>query len=92
MLTKGIKTPQQLFEKFGEPDHDFEVSGSSTTPSSDDSPPETILGPRRVVFKGLSDTAEVHVRIDRYDRLRFSFMGRYIGPKRAEPDSGGNSG
>ena len=83
-ITKDIKTPPQLFEMFGEPDKDFEVSGSSTTPGSDDSPPETTLGPRRVVFKGLSDTADVHVRIDRYDRLRFSFMGRYIGPKRSE--------
>lgn len=91
-LTKGIKTPPQLFEKFGEPDEDFEVSGGSTTPGSDDCPPETTLGPRRVVFKGLSDTADVHVRIDRYERLRFSFMGRYIGPKRSEQDSVGNGG
>jgi hypothetical protein len=83
-LTKNIKTPQELFEKFGTPDHDFEVSGGSTTPGSEDTPPETTLGPRRVVFKGLSDTADVHVRIDQYDRLRFSFTGRYIGPDRNE--------
>ena len=83
-LTKNIKTPEQLFEAFGNPDQDFEVSGGFTTPGSEGEPPETMLGPRRVVFKGLSDTADVHVRIDRYDRLRFSFAGRYIGPKRSE--------
>lgn len=97
-LTKGITTPQQLFERFGAPDHDMEVGGFSITPGSEDCPPETTIGPRRVVFTGLSDTADVHVRIDRYDRLRFSFMGRYIGPKRGEqggvnpqPESDGSS-
>ena len=75
-LTIDIKTPEELFSTFGTPDEDFEISGGSTTPGSERSPPETTLGPRRVVFKGLSDTADVHVRIDRYDRLRFSFMGR----------------
>lgn len=80
-LTRGITTPEELFAAFGKPDQDFEMSGSSTTPGTDDSPPETTLGPRRVVFKSLSDTADVNVRIDRYDRLKFSFTGRYIGPK-----------
>ncbi|RYD66438.1 MAG: hypothetical protein EOP83_05010 [Verrucomicrobiaceae bacterium] len=81
-LTKDIKTPGELFETFGQPDRDFEVGGGCVTPGTDDAPPETTLGPRRVVFTGLSATADVHVRIDRYDRLRFSFAGRYIGPKR----------
>jgi hypothetical protein len=90
-LTKEIRTPQELFERFGTPNQDFEVSGGSTIPGSDDAPPETTLGPRRVVFEGLSETADVHVRIDRYDRLRFSFIGRYIGPKQSEQVGGGQS-
>ncbi|WP_265592678.1 hypothetical protein [Verrucomicrobium sp. BvORR034] len=87
-LTKDITTPQQLFERFGEPDHDLEVGSSSMTLGSEDTPPETTLGPRRVVFRGLSDTADMHVRIDRYDRLWFSFMGRSIGPKQSDQASG----
>lgn len=81
-LTKDIKTPDELFARFGKPDSDFEVSGGCTSAGSEKEPPETTLGPRRVVFRSLSDTADVNVKIDRYDRLRFSFSGRYIGPKR----------
>jgi hypothetical protein len=90
-LTRDIKTPDDLFAAFGTPDSDFEVSGSFTTPETEESPSETTLGPRRVVFKSLSDTVDVHVRIDRYDRLKFSYMGRYIGPNRSEQGGGGNS-
>jgi len=90
LLTNHIKTPDELFSTFGVPDQDFEIGGGSTSPGSDDEPPETVVGPRRVVFTGLSDTVDVHVRIDRYDRLRFSYMGRYIGPKRSEQAVDGN--
>jgi hypothetical protein len=80
-LTKNIKTPKELFVAFGDPDQDHEVGGGYISPGSEDQPPELTLSPRRVVFKSLSETVDVHVSIDRYDRLRFSYQGRYIGPK-----------
>ena len=92
MLTKGIKTPEQLFATFGDPQEDFQIGGGCTSPGSEDEPPETTLGSRRVVYTNLSDTVEVHVRIDRYDRLRFSYTGRYIGPKKSEQDAPSNGG
>jgi hypothetical protein len=82
-LTKDIRTPEEVFSTFGPPDQDFEFGSGCTTPGSQEEAPETTLGPRRVVYKSLSETAEVHVLIDRYDRLKFSFRGRYIGPKRS---------
>lgn len=84
-LTKHIKTLEDLFATIGQPDEEFEIGSSGTTPSSETAAPETTLGPRRLVYNGLSESAEVHVSIDRYGRLRFSFSGRYIGPKRSEP-------
>lgn len=84
MLTRDIKTSAELFEIFGDPDHDFEIGGGITSPATENEPPETKLHPRRVVYTNLSDTADVHVSIDRYDRLRFSYRGRYIGPDRSE--------
>lgn len=83
-LTKGIKTPEELFSTFGEPDEDYEIGCRRTSPGSEHEPPETVLGPRRVVYKGLSDTVDVHVTIDRYDHLRFAYTGRYVGPRRSE--------
>jgi hypothetical protein len=87
-LTKDIKTPDELFAVLGTPDQDFEIGGSCTSPGSEEEPPEMVLGPRRVVYEGLSDTVNVHVTIDRYGRLKFSYRGRYIGPKRSESGPG----
>jgi len=78
-LTSHIQTSKELFATFGEPDRDYAVGGGSMTEGTDTCAPEVTVGERRVVYLSLSDTAEVHVRIDRYDRLRFSFMGRYLG-------------
>jgi len=89
-LTRDIKTSEELFSTFGVPDHDFEVGGSCTSPGSEEEPPKTRLSPRRVVYKSLSNIADVHVTIDRYDRLRFSYQGRYIGPKRSEQGAASN--
>ena len=83
-LTKHIKTQEELFTAFGPPDSDFDPGGSMTTRGTPEIPPETTLAPRRVTYKTLSATVDVHVSIDRYDRLRFSYTGRYIGPKKSE--------
>jgi hypothetical protein len=83
-LSKNILTAEELFAAFGPPDNDFDPGGSFTTAGTQAIPPETTLAPRRVTFKSLSDTIDVHVSINRYGRLRFSYTGRYIGPKRSE--------
>jgi hypothetical protein len=75
-LSKNILTAEELFAAFGLPDSDFDPGGSCTTAGTQEIPPETTLAPRRVTFKSLSDTIDVHVSIDRYGRLRFYYTGR----------------
>lgn len=79
-LTKDIRTPEELFAALGAPDSDFEISGGMTTNDSETEAPITVVAPRKVIFTSLSETADIHVTIDRYDRLKFSYRGRYIGP------------
>ena len=58
------------------------------TKGSETEPREHFLGARRIVYKNLSDTADVNVRIDRYGKLRFSFTEKPIGPPNEELSSG----
>lgn len=81
-LTKKFKTEEEVISTFGPPDHEFEIGSGMTTPGSDTEPREHFLNGRRLVYKGLSDTADVNVRIDRYGKLKFSFSEKYIGPQR----------
>jgi hypothetical protein len=82
LLTENIMTEEHMRATHGEPDHVFPISGGITTPGSDTEPPETKVGGRCLLYKNLSETAEVRVSVDRYGKLKFSFSGKYLGPKR----------
>jgi len=79
--TESILTEENIRSTHGEPDYVFPISGTSTSKGSDTEAPETIVGGRCLVYNNLSDTAEVRVKIDRYGNLKFTFAGKYIGPK-----------
>jgi len=81
LLTENILTEEDMRAIHGEPDSVFPTSGSMTTPGSDTEAPETTIGGRWLIYTNLSETAEVRIRISRYGKLRFSFSGKYLGPK-----------
>jgi hypothetical protein len=90
-LTKHIKTESEFLDEFGKPDHEFDIGGSMTTAGSDSQPRETFIGARKLVYKQLSDIADVNVQINRYGKLKISYSGKYIGPKRqTEQDAAAN--
>lgn len=87
LLTKEVTTEEQLIQLLGQPDTILEISGGSTNPGTESEPPETSIGGRRLVFEKFSGTANINVRIDRYGKLKFSFMAKYIGKKEPAKNS-----
>jgi hypothetical protein len=87
-LTRHLKSEEELIQEFGKPDQIFDPSGSFTTAGSDSDPRETFIGSRRLIYKHLSDTVDVNVQINRYGRLKISYCGKRLVPKKqAEGDS-----
>jgi hypothetical protein len=78
-LTDPLKTLSQVLETFGQPDEDHEHGMGFEWPERDGRPP-TSETHRALVYKGLSDTADVRVTVYPDDRVAFAFMGKYIGP------------
>lgn len=79
-LTAPFLTEEDVRSALGEPDHTHAISGSSTTRNNPAETPETTLEGRCLIYKNLSETAEVRVKIDRYGKLTFAYSGKYIGP------------
>lgn len=85
--TKEIKTEDELIALLGPPDTEYEIGGGMTKPGSEIEPDETFVNGRRLVYRNLSETADVNVRIDRYGQLRFSYTGKYLGDMPSSPST-----
>jgi hypothetical protein len=80
-LTAPLKTLSQVLEAFGQPDEDHEFGTGFEWPEREGRPPVAEWR-RALVYKGLSDTADVRVTTYPDDRVGFAYLGKYIGPPR----------
>jgi hypothetical protein len=73
-----INSIEDAIVKFGDPNHDFRNGSGVTIPEKDGSPPQSRFY-RRIVYLGLSDSAEVHLTDYHRDRVDIMFQGKYLG-------------
>lgn len=81
-LTKDLHTLEQVLETLGQPDRDSPVGMTIVTPERGGNP-ETTQNFRTLVYKALSDTADVHITVYPMDRVALTFHGKYVGPATA---------
>jgi len=74
-LTKDMRTVQDVTRAFGEPDFRQPV-GIVTTKPERNRKPETTQGYPTMIFRKLSEVADVHVTIYPTDRVGISFQGK----------------
>jgi len=76
-LTKDVRTVQEVIGAFGEPDIRHPVGWVSTTPERDGKP-ETTKSYPVMIYKKLSDIADVHITIYPTDRVGIRFQGKGV--------------
>lgn len=76
-LTKDMRTVQEVTAAFGEPDIKHSVGMVTTNPERDGKP-ETTQSYPVIVYKKLSEIADVHVMIYPTDRVGISFQGKPV--------------
>jgi hypothetical protein len=77
-LTSSLKQVGDVIAAFGAPDRDEEVGSMVTRPEGEGMPPET-QAYRVLVYKGLSEVADVRATVLPDERVSISFAGKYIG-------------
>jgi hypothetical protein len=77
VLTKDMRTVQQLIEAFGEPDIRHSVGMTTITPERDGKPETTESYPMMTYTK-LSDVADVYVTVYPTDRVRIHFQSKAV--------------
>jgi hypothetical protein len=78
-LTAGIKTVADAFNVLGAPDDDCPVGAGQVSAYRDDEPQVAEFF-RTLVYRRLSETADVHVTVRSDHDLRITYQGKYIGP------------
>ena len=76
-LTKGLKSLDEVIERFGEPDEVFEQGIGVATAGSEGHPPRFDCY-RTLVYKTISETAEVNFVEFRPDQIHVSLIAKYI--------------
>src|SRR6266851_7386421 len=76
-LTKSLKTVGDVLLALGEPDEDHESGLVVTRPEKDGNPPES-QSFRTLVYKAVSETADIHVTVYPQDKVTFRFQSKYI--------------
>jgi len=74
-LTKDIRTVQQVTAAFGEPDTYHQVGRITTTRERENGPEITKSQPV-MIYRKLSDIADVHVTVYPADRVAIHFQGK----------------
>ena len=76
-LTKEMRTIQDVTDAFGDPDTKQHIGVVVTKPERDGKP-ETTQSYPVMIYRKLSDTADVHVTIYPDDRVGISFHGKAV--------------
>jgi hypothetical protein len=76
-LLSDINTIDEAIQKFGLPDNDFRGGTRVTHEEKDGNPPTTNFY-RRVVYRNLSDTTEVHLTDYNRERVDIELQGKYL--------------
>jgi len=76
-LTKDMRTLQDVTAAFGKPDTKQPIGMVITMPEKDGKPESTESYPI-MIYKKLSDTADVHVIVYPADRVGISFQGKAV--------------
>ncbi len=79
-LTKRLRTVDEVLIALGPPDLDNEA-GVICVASEREEKPEATQSYRTLVYRKLSDTADIHVRVYPTDQVAITFIGKYIGPR-----------
>ncbi|MEM6823241.1 MAG: hypothetical protein AAF558_15030 [Verrucomicrobiota bacterium] len=80
-LVEGISTLEDTLKVLGDPDEDFPTGEAHTTPPDGDEPEKTVFF-RTLRYKGLSNMADMRVRVYPTDKVQFIIESKYIGPKK----------
>src|SRR5215468_6802748 len=76
-LTKDMRTVRDVMTAFGEPDVHHKIGMVVTTPERDGRP-ETTQNHPIMIYRNLSDVAEVHAIVYPEDRIAIRFQGKGI--------------
>ena len=80
-LTATIHSIEDALSKLGLPDEDSQSNVAGITPERDRKP-QKIQNFRRIVYRNLSDVAEIHITDFLRDRVSIFFQGKPIGSKK----------
>ena len=81
-LTKDLKTESDVVALLGEPTHTFDPGVVSWSREEDDKPRE-ITTCKALRYDDHSETATINVNVGRHGKVRISFTGKYIGPRKS---------
>jgi len=85
-ITRGLKSVEDVIEKFGKPDHEM-AEGLVTKSAESDTEPSKIRSYRVLHYFRLSETADVHFT-DYEGGVRATFQGKYLGKPKKGPSRG----